>query len=276
MEQIHLVRAENGVCFFCAESLSCCPHGFSTRLGGVSSDPSTDSLNLGFGFVDDEATVLENLRLYGAAVGFDIATLVSIRQVHSAAVRVVTVADAGLGYTRPTDTCCDGYVTCERGVTLGIRTADCVPILAAAIDEQGEPYVVGAFHAGWRGTASGIAAEGVRQMISLGAHVEDIRAMGPCIRACCFEIDDTARAVLVERLGVKLVERFVLPSPHKSGHYDADLIGINRTILAEDGVLPEHIVAADACTACQPLLFYSHRRNGMTRGSMLSVICLPT
>lgn len=274
MSDVITVRAACGVTYLHAPSLAPCPHGFSTRLGGVSTHAETASLNLGLGFADDEATVRRNLALFGEAVGFAPETLVSVRQIHSSDVRTVTAADAGFGYDREASFACDGYVTRERGVTLGIRTADCVPVLAAAIDETGNPYVVGAFHAGWRGTVAGIAAEGVRNMMALGARVEHIRvAMGPCIHACCFEIDDRARDVFVARLGEARTRAFVMPT--RAGHYHADLIGINRALLEDVGILRSHIVASDACTMCDRDRFYSHRRDGAARGSMLSVICLP-
>ncbi len=273
MPDMRLIRAENGVTYLRASHLPC-PHGFSTRLGGVSVHAETASLNLGRGFADGDATVRENLDRFAAAVGFDPDALVSLKQVHSVDVRTVTAADAGLGYIRPTDETCDGYVTCERGVALGVRTADCVPILAAAVDGRGEAYVVGAFHAGWRGTVAGIATEGIRRMVALGARVEHIRvAVGPCIRTCCFEIDDAARDVFVERLGREMTDRFVLPS--REGHYDADLVGIDLALLAEAGVAPERVAVSELCTRCRGDLFYSHRRDGARRGSMLSVICLP-
>ena len=273
MPDIRLTRAENGVTYLRASHLPC-PHGFSTRLGGVSVHCETASLNLGCGFADDDAIVRENLERFGAAVGFDAGTLVSLRQIHSADVRTVTAADAGLGYSRPSDVCCDGYVTRERGVAIGIRTADCVPILAAAVDGNGRPYVVAALHAGWRGTIAGIASEGVRQMLALGARADHIRvAVGPCIHACCFEIDDAARDVFVEQLGEKVTDRFVLPT--RAGHYNADLVGINLAILSEIGVSGARVAVSEACTYCRGDLFYSHRRDGRARGSMLSVICLP-
>ena len=179
-----------------------------------------------------------------------------------------------LGYSRPTDEACDGYVARERGVAIGIRTADCVPILMAAVDEQGEPYAVGAAHAGWRGTIAGIATECVRRMTALGARVEHIRvAIGPCIRSCCFEIDDAARDLFVRRLGEAMTDRFVCPT--WAGHYDADLVGINLALLADVGVDGERVAVSTLCTRCRNDLFWSHRRDGRARGSMLSVICLP-
>ncbi|MBO5898464.1 MAG: peptidoglycan editing factor PgeF [Clostridia bacterium] len=273
MPDIYMMRAESGVTYLRASHLPC-PHGFSTRLGGVSTHPETVSLNLGRGFADDDATVRENLDRFAAAVGFDSDTLVSLHQIHSPDVRTVTAADAGLGYSRPSDETADGYVTCERGVAIGIRTADCVPILAAAVDEAGRPYAVGAFHAGWRGTVAGIATEGVRRMVALGARVEHIRvAIGPCIHRCCFEIDDAAREVFVAGLGGEMTDRFVLPS--REGHYDADLVGINLALLAEVGVSGGRVAVSDLCTRCRGDLLYSHRRDGRKRGSMLSVITLP-
>ena len=276
MYEFSLCVAPNGAEFFRCEALSPCPHGFSTRRGGVSIHPDTASLNLGLDFSDDEATVRRNLVLLGEAVGFDVATLVSVKQIHSDDVRTVTAAHAGLGYDRTADFCCDGYVTRERGVTLGIRTADCVPILAAAIDDTGEPYVIGAFHAGWRGSVAGIAAKGVRKMLALGARAEHIRiALGPSIGPCCFEIDGRALEIFIDCMGEERTARFVVPSSKRTGYYDADIHGINCAFLQDEGVDFSKIAKAGPCTCCRQDFFYSHRRNGTFRGSHLSVIRLP-
>ena len=276
MRSIDTVKNKNGVCYLRCQALSPCPHGFSTRVGGLSTHPDTATLNLGLGYADDADTVRRNLALLAEAVGFDTKTLVSVKQIHSTLVRTVSAADAGLGYEREADFCCDGYVTRERGVTLGVRTADCVPMLAAAIDEQGTPYAVGAFHAGWRGSVAGIAAEGVRAMRALGACTEHIHVcMGPAILSCCFEIDEAARDIFVRCMGKERTERFVRPRVSDAAHFLADLYGINRAFLQDEGVDFAKIHQADLCTRCRDDLFYSHRRSALQRGTQLSVICLP-
>ena len=89
------VKAENGVVFF-RSTLLPCPHGFSTRIGGKSTHEHTSSLNLAFNRGDDREIVLENLELFGQAVGFDCKKTVSLHQIHSARVREVTSEDAGI------------------------------------------------------------------------------------------------------------------------------------------------------------------------------------
>ena len=188
---MRFVTAPNGVCYVRSTHIAC-PHGFSTRIGGVSDLPHTASLNLTYGRGDSDAVVLANLARFAEAVGVS-GDVVSLPQVHGTAVRIVDEADRGMGYQRPADGTCDGYVTAAPGVALGVKTADCVPILLA--DEAAG--VIGALHAGWRGTVAGIASVGVEKMIELGADPSRIvAAIGPSIGVCCYAVgDDFAEAV---------------------------------------------------------------------------------
>lgn len=269
-----LHHAANGVVYI-TSTLIPCTHAFATRLGGVSSLPHTTSLNLGLHRGDDEETVRRNLALFGEAAGFDPGSVISLRQIHSSDVRVVTADDCGLGYFQKSYAACDGYATIDPRVTPGVKTADCVPILLCAAGNDGVPYAVAAIHAGWRGTVAGIAAEGVRKLESLGARTEDIRAViGPAIGMCCFEISSDVRDEIINRLGSGVSAEFVRPSDSAAGKWYADLKGINRHVLISAGVQPEMIDVSDLCTCCTPELFYSHRRNCDARGTMLSVINL--
>jgi copper oxidase (laccase) domain-containing protein len=103
------------------------PHGFSTRLGGVSPVP-WDSLNLGASRGDAAENVAENFRLFRCAIGAAEGPLVKNHQVHGTLVRSVTAADAELPEAVPTFDA-DGLVTDEEGVTLTVFSADCLPIL---------------------------------------------------------------------------------------------------------------------------------------------------
>lgn len=86
----------------------------------------------------------------------------------------------------------DGLVTARRGVAIGVRTADCLPLLMA----DAEGGVVGAIHCGWRGCVAGIAAEGVRVMSGAGARPERIVAsFGPHICRECFEVGEEVAAL---------------------------------------------------------------------------------
>ena len=165
---MRIIKTENGVEYLRSNNIIS-KHAFSTRIGGVSRLPHTVSLNLAYGRGDDNETVLENLSLFAEAVGFDAGRLVSVGQIHSADVRVVDESHAGQGYMIEEDFQCDGYVTNKSGLTVGVKTADCVPILMEGYDNGGKVCCVGAAHAGWRGTVSGIATVCLGKMRNLGA-----------------------------------------------------------------------------------------------------------
>jgi copper oxidase (laccase) domain-containing protein len=128
------------------------PHAFATRRGGVSVQEHTKSLNLAFGRGDEDEIVLKNLDIFAQEVGFERESIVSLPQIHSDRIFTVTKEMCGQGYfIRDGIESSDGYVTAERGVTLGIKTADCTPILIEA-EKDSEIIAIGAVHAGWRGT----------------------------------------------------------------------------------------------------------------------------
>ena len=245
------------------------PHAFSTRIGGVSDLPHTAELNLGFYRGDSKETVMENLSLFSSASGIDLGHFVSVTQIHSRTVRYVTEDDRGAGIYYRADYECDGYVTDRPGVALCIKTADCVPILLSDEDAG----VIGAVHAGWRGTASGIVGECVRMMCRLGASAGRIKAaVGPAIGKCCYEVGPDVRKEFERLCGEYFAGRFVLPVKDRPGKYLADLPGANKAHMEDAGLDAENIDIAGLCTSCRSDLFFSHRRGGGQRGTMCSVI----
>ena len=149
-------KARNGVVFVRSDLLRS-NHAFSTRIGGISELSHTSALNLAFNRGDEEATVLENLNRFGEAAGFDPESVISLPQIHSTNIIDVDVSMRGEGYFKHPHTSCDGYVTTQKGVVLGVKTADCLPLLLEAEDGNGNVIAVSAIHAGWRGTIEGIA-----------------------------------------------------------------------------------------------------------------------
>lgn len=265
-----LITAENGVKYFRSELIRC-KHGFSTRIGGVSAAPHTATLNLAFDRGDSAETVMENLGLLADALGFDARSVVSVPQIHSSKVEQVTRNESGMGYFIPAKLECDGYVTSDKAVTLGVKTADCVPILLAAETETGEVVAVSALHAGWRGTAKNIVAVGIGKLLSLGATPERIfAAIGPAISQERFEVDADCRDELVCSLGESALPYII----QKGAKYFPDLKGIARKLLIDSGLPSHNIDVCEACTYDEEELLYSHRRSNGLRGSMLSVICL--
>ena len=246
-------------------------HAFSTRIGGVSDLEHTRGLNLAFGRGDDEDTVYKNLEIFAKAIGFDDKKVISVPQIHSNIVKNVTYDDAGTGYYTEHKFSCDAYVTKERNLPLGVKTADCVPILLEARDENDEVIAVSAVHAGWRGTADRIAENAILELYSLGAKVENIYvAIGPCIDECCYEVGCDFVIQIEEKLGKNYSDKFI--TKKENGSLYANLKGMNLDIIMSSGVPFENIDIAKQCTCCDDKLFYSHRRQKGIRGAHLNVI----
>ncbi len=243
------------------------PHGFSTRVGGVSPAP-WDTLNLGGSCGDEPERVSENFRRFCAAIGADPDRLVKNQQVHGDTIRTVTGADCMAFPGEPGTVEADGLMTREPGVCLAAFSADCIPVLLCDPVRR----AAAAVHAGWRGTALGIARRGVERLTEeFGSRPEDVlAAIGPGISLCCFEthrdVPDGLRAGLGEA-----VEPYIHPDPGTE-KYHVDLKGANREWLLQAGVLPEHIAVCPACTACNETEFWSHRKMGKRRGSMAALI----
>ncbi len=268
------VNAENGVLYLRSQNIKA-KHGFSTRIGGVSKEAHTSSLNLAFGRGDERETVLKNLELFADAVGFDAERCISVSQIHSTDVRVVTEADAGQGYFAPECFACDGYVTNVSGVAIGVKSADCVPILIEGYDDNGRILAVGAVHAGWRGTVGKIAVECIKKLSAFGVNPDNVKvAIGPAICGECYSVRrdfyDTVRDILGERD----TKRFLKPTATKDV-WLCDLREMNKEFLILAGVRAENIEITEECTCCMPEKYFSHRYTGGVRGTMLSVIEMP-
>jgi len=254
--------------YLTAEGISA-PHCFTTRLGGVSTG-SLESLNLGTARGDKLSNVVENYRRIGEAVGFVPQDVVMARQTHSDIVLQVGREHRGAGLLSEPLPECDALITNEPGVALFVSTADCTPILL----HDPVTGAVGAAHAGWRGTAAGIAEQTVQALVrGYGCDPADIlAAIGPGIGPCCFETHADVPDGLRAGLG-RDSENFIFPIPHTE-KFRVDLKGSNAQWLTRAGLLPEHIAVCSHCTACRPDLFWSHRRMGTVRGSMASMIQL--
>ncbi len=240
-------------------------HCFSTRFGGVS-EGHLASLNLGVHRGDRPENVLENYRILGDAVGFSPENTVFTKQIHSDRIERVGRNDRGRGLCFPVPEDCDGLVTDEPEVALTVFSADCTPILLFDPVKK----AIGAVHAGWRGTAAGIAGKAVEKMVQeFGCEPKNIRAaIGPCISQCCFETDEDVPNAMLASFGREAWECIQT----KGEKYYVNLKGLNTLSLRRAGV--EGIDIAQACTACQPERFWSHRRVGNARGSLAAVIMI--
>ena len=152
----------------------------------------------------------------------------------------------------------DGLVTADPGELLVIRTADCLPILLAAV-EDGSPIAVAALHAGWRGLVAGIVGETVRLLRESAPSASVIGAIGPSIGACCFEIGPEVAAP-IEALVAGTT------SPGRGDRSMGDLPLAARRQLADLGV--ETDAEAPPCTRCDPERFHSYRAAGRVAGRL--------
>ena len=239
------------------------PHCFTTRLGGVSTGHLA-SLNLGIHRGDDPENIRKNYAVLSAALGFDPKKLVLSHQTHTDTVLQVGPAQYGAGLTAPELPECDGLITNVPGTALVIFTADCTPVLL----HDPVTGAVGAVHAGWRGTAAGIAAKAVQAMCrAYGCCPENIRAaIGPNIGVCCFETDADVPQAMLAALGNDALP-YIRPTGEK---YHVDLKKLNALWLQRAGV--QHIEISGDCTACRPDRFWSHRLTGNNRGSQGAII----
>lgn len=237
------------------ESLPGLIHGFFGRRGGLS-EGSFSSLNLSERVGDHGPALAGNWNRVGAELrGL---TIVTMRQVHGTSVLRVPDAQRRLGEA-------DGLSTDTPGVGLGVLTADCVPILMVSAARR----VALAVHAGWRGTASGIARAAVlhaaREYSVDPAEIEV--ALGPSAGGCCFEIE-CAIYDRVERDWGAMSGVWSGTGPRGK----LDLRGVNRHILRKAGVDPEKIFDVGPCTMCRTDDFFSHRRSAGKTGRQLAAI----
>lgn len=242
-------------------------HAFSTRQGGVSEGIYT-SLNLGANRGDDPARVRQNYHILCSAIGISPSCLVFSKQVHGDQIRVVTASDAGKGLDRPVDYEADGLICDDPNAALVVFSADCIPILLY------DPVrgAIGAVHAGWRGTALGIAAKAVNKMSAVfgcqPAHI--LAAIGPGLSQCCFETDEDVPAAMWAALGTDAAPYLA----QQGAKWHVDLKGLNRQFLQNAGVQPDHISISADCTRCLPDRYWSHRVTGNQRGSQAALIQL--
>lgn len=248
--------------YLTAENIAA-PHCFTTRFGGVSQGYLA-AMNIGTHRGDTRENVLENYRILGDAVGFSPENLVLTHQTHTDIVRQVGEKERGAGLFAPELTDCDALITDTPGLGLVVFSADCTPVLLF------DPVTgaVGAAHAGWRGTAAGIAAKTVEAMTrAFGSKPGDIRAaIGPNIGPCCFETDADVPEAMVSALG-REAESAIRQAGQK---YYVNLKELNALWLARAGVTSVDI--SPECTACQPEKYWSHRRVGGHRGSQGAII----
>ncbi len=218
-------------------------HGFFTREGGVS-EGIYAGLNAGQGSADDPAAVAQNRDLIAGHLGVN--DLVSLHQIHSAEAVVVS---GPWPAERPR---ADAMVSDQRGVALGVLTADCTPVLFA----DAEAGVIGAAHAGWKGALTGVLEVTIDAMTTLGAdRPRIVAAVGPVISQRAYEV------------GPEFVERFLDDDPENARFFAGGKE--DRAMFDLPGYCLARLRAADVaeagwtghCTYSDEKRFFSYRRS---------------
>ncbi len=242
---------------------------FSIRKGGVSQGIYA-SLNMGLHVGDLEQRVLENRIKLTESFQATLADVVCCEQVHGSAVRVVNGLDKGKGALR-LDEAIPGYdamITSNPGIYLMTFYADCVPVYYFDPVHRS----IGLAHCGWKGTMGKIAQKTLEAMqTNFNSEASQVQVfIGPGIGPCCFEIKpDLAAKVYEEFSG----QSGIITSSD-DGRFTWDLQRTNALVLEAMGVKSNNIIICSLCTACEPDLFFSYRRDAGATGRMAALIGL--
>ena len=245
-------------------------HGVSTRRGGVSAPPFS-SLNLGRRVGDAPEAVTQNRGIFLQQLGLQPEQVFSPSQVHGDSVVVVGEQDAGRGVygdLRPPIEA-DAALTQAQGLALLLISADCA-LLLLQDPAQG---VVGAAHAGWRGSVAGVAGKTVAEMArAFGTKPADVRVgIAPAIGPCCYEVDGPVLEPVRQRFP-QWEQQVVRPG--RPGHGYLDVQELNRLQLLQAGVPDGNIEVLRMCTSCNNEQFFSERREGRPSGRLGAAIAL--
>ncbi len=218
-------------------------HGFFGRQGGVSKGVY-DSLNAGERSDDTLDHVAENRARIAQAMGVAPTHLVSLHQIHSDIVEIITEPP-----TEPLQA--DGLVTTVKGLAISALSADCGPVLLS----DPKAGVIGACHAGWRGALGGIVESTVAAMCEVGATPADITAiLGPCIGPKNYEVGEEFRAEFLE-MNEDYEQFFHTPSGAKA-HFDLPAFILSRLdVMGVSATWTKH------CTYTEADTYFSYRRN---------------
>ena len=246
----NLKQIDTSISIPALDRLGIVKYAFTTRQNGLGARTA------GIKGPDDWQPVAE-------AFGISPDRLVTLNQVHG---ETIVRVDEG-NYKRARSLEADALITRERGLAVGVETADCVPILLIDLATP----AVAAVHAGWRSTVKKIVQKTVAKMQDeFGSDpARMIAAIGPAIGPECYEVDEPVMSPVRDAFSFWKD----VASPKENDRWSLDLAKLNRMELLQAGLPAISIYAFGLCTSCMPDLFYSFRREGRT-GRMLSVIMI--
>lgn len=180
------------------------------------------------------------------------ASLATCTQVHGVTVQRAMHSDGW----RECDSC-DALWADHRGVALGIKIADCLPVVL--LDPAHE--VIAHAHSGWRGAVAGVTAAALDA--SRVDPATSFAYLGPSIRTCCFEVGEEVASQFDTRY---------LDRGHAKPH--VDLVRYTIDILLQRGFSEERISDSGMCTRCEGSIFHSYRRDKEARGRNLQIAAM--
>lgn len=245
-------------------------HGFSTRLGGVSTG-HLSSMNFSDAQGDTAENILENYIRISKAIGFSYKDLVTTNQTHTTNVKIVTKEDKGKGIVRNRDyKDIDGLITNIPNIPLVSYYADCVPLYIVDPVKK----AIGLSHSGWRGTVNHMGKVTVELMKeTYGSKPEDmVVCIGPSICKDCYEVSKDVADEFKNAFDQIYWNRLLLEK--ENGKYQLDLWAANDIIFEQSGIKQENRIITDLCTCCNSDLLFSHRASKGRRGNLAAFLML--
>lgn len=264
----YAIRKKEGVKFIvipAMEALGVAHHGFSTRVGGVSTG-RYKAMNLSLNAGEDKDFVEINRCMFVKSLNAGNPEIYTVRQMHGT--RVIRIENSENPAEEYRQAQADAIITDRPGVAIGILTADCVPVLLLDPVRR----AAAAVHAGRQGTLLHILTRVVRRMEEeFGSSAPDLTAaVGPCIETSCYEV---SKEIAEEAVQEHPASRDAVV--REKGSYFMDLRKLNHRELVICGLTEDRIHHVSLCTACHYRTFYSHRKSqGRDTGRMMALIML--
>ncbi|OFX27633.1 MAG: hypothetical protein A2041_10270 [Bacteroidetes bacterium GWA2_31_9b] len=258
-----ITKTVNNLTYFLFENLlsyNSINHFTSTRLGGISTD-HLSGLNLGYTVNDNPENVNYNLELLANATSIPQTDMIFPKQTNGIHIGIVKSVNDIFPDT-------DSLITNIPGICIGIRTADCVPVLLYDPVQK----VIAAVHSGWKGTVEKISKSTIKRMTEeFGTDPKNLIAgIGPSISPDVYEIGTDVIELVKNSFG----ENHVLKYIETSNKALFNLWEANKQVLIESGVPLNQIEIAEMCTYSQPELFYSARRDKGKTGRLATGIMM--
>ena len=236
-------------------------HCFFSRKGGYSKGVY-QSLNCGVGSNDNKKNVYKNLSFVSKKMRINKKKLILMYQTHSNKVSIINNDNINSRRFKS-----DALITNMTGVTLGVVTADCVPIILYDIRNK----VIGCIHAGWKGASSGIIENVIKKFKKLNSKNKIFASVGPCIGKKSYEVD------------VSFYKKFILKSKRNAIYFSKK--NINKKLFNIRKYVNDKLIKLDVKvdhvnydTFKENKRFFSYRRSQKLKekdyGRCISVITL--